>query len=196
MRIEDDGDRMKCWLNREEIKKLERTAARKGWEREIAIQLMGRCGFRVSEVPYPSDSKLRWSEEGECWFVEVLGKDTQGGRKLRDAWLPERVADDVHKYSRERDLSDSEAWVSASVPSIRRWVYEAAEAVQNETGNERWEYVSSHDLRRSWASHHLLEHDVDVRTMMAIGGWSDYSAIEPYLRKPTERRIGEAMIDN
>ncbi len=29
--------------------------------------------------------------------------------------------------------------------------------------------------------------------MMAIGGWSDYSAIEPYLTEPTETRIGEAM---
>lgn len=29
--------------------------------------------------------------------------------------------------------------------------------------------------------------------MMSIGGWSDYSAIEPYLAEPTEGRIGEAM---
>jgi hypothetical protein len=28
---------------------------------------------------------------------------------------------------------------------------------------------------------------------MAVGGWSDYSAIEPYLKEPTEGRIGEAM---
>jgi len=28
---------------------------------------------------------------------------------------------------------------------------------------------------------------------MSIGGWSDYSAIEPYLAAPTESRIGEAM---
>jgi len=29
--------------------------------------------------------------------------------------------------------------------------------------------------------------------MMSIGGWSDYSAIEPYLAEPTEARIGKAM---
>jgi hypothetical protein len=40
---------------------------------------------------------------------------------------------------------------------------------------------------------HLVERQVDVRTMMSIGGWSDYSAIEPYLAEPTEKRIGEAM---
>jgi site-specific recombinase XerD len=53
--------------------------------------------------------------------------------------------------------------------------------------------VSSHDLRRSWATYHLVERQVDVRTMMSIGGWSDYSAIEPYLAEPTEARIGESM---
>jgi site-specific recombinase XerD len=68
--------------------------------------------------------------------------------------------------------------------------------ITNETGNDRWKSVSSHDLRRSWAIYHLVERQVDVRTMMAIGGWSDYSAIEPYLTAPTERRIGEAMRSN
>lgn len=29
--------------------------------------------------------------------------------------------------------------------------------------------------------------------MMAIGGWSDYAAIEAYLAAPTEARIAEAM---
>ena len=29
--------------------------------------------------------------------------------------------------------------------------------------------------------------------MMAVGGWADYSAIEPCLKEPTEARIGEAM---
>jgi hypothetical protein len=29
--------------------------------------------------------------------------------------------------------------------------------------------------------------------MMSVGGWSDYSAIEAELTKPTESRIGEAF---
>lgn len=53
--------------------------------------------------------------------------------------------------------------------------------------------ASSYDLRRSLTTYHLIENEVDVRTLMSIGGWSDYYAIEPYLAKPTESRIGEAM---
>jgi hypothetical protein len=31
--------------------------------------------------------------------------------------------------------------------------------------------------------------------MMSIGGWSDYSAIEPYLGEATENKIGQSMAD-
>ncbi|WP_178915175.1 site-specific integrase [Natronomonas gomsonensis] len=194
VRLDDSDDVTKCWLSPDELDRLERTAGRDGWNREVAVQLMGRCGLRASEVSYPGDEHLRWSDDGDVWLFEVRGKNTKGGEpKLRDAWMPEDVADDVHKYSRERGLGASEAWVDASTPSVRRWVKEAAQMVAEEAGDERWSLVSSHDLRRSWATYHLVERQVDVRTMMSIGGWSDYSAIEPYLAEPTEARIGEAM---
>lgn len=195
VRVDDAGEVTKCWLNRDELRQLEEAAARSDWQREIALQLMGRCGFRVDEVNYPGDAELRWSEKGECWFVEVRGKNTRGGEpKVRDAWMPEEVESNVRRFSRERGRQTGEPWVAASKSSIRRWVKEAAASIATEaTQSERWQAVSSHDLRRSWATHHLVERQVDVRTMMAIGGWSDYSAIEPYLAEPTEGRIGAAM---
>lgn len=57
----------------------------------------------------------------------------------------------------------------------------------------RWTLVSSHDLRRSWATYHIVERGVDVRIMMSIGGWTDYAAIEPYLGEATEAKIGQTM---
>ena len=194
VRLDDSGDVTKCWLSPDELDRLERTAGRDGWAREVAVQLMGRCGLRASEVTYPADEHLRWSDDGDCWLVEVRGKNTSGGEpKIRDAWMPDPVADDIHKFSRERGLDASEVWVDASTPTVRRWVKEASEVVAEETDDERWLEVSSHDLRRSWATFHLVERQVDVRTMMSVGGWSDYSAIEPYLAEPTESRIGSAM---
>lgn len=194
VRVDDAGDITKCWLSPDELSTLERSAGKGGWEREIAVQLMGRCGLRASEVSYPGDDHLRYSEDGGAWLFEVRGKNTKGGdRKTRDAWMPDDVADDVHKYSRERQLDPSESWVDVSTPSIRRWVKEAAKAIAEDLDEPRWRSVSSHDLRRSWATYHLVERQVDVRTMMSIGGWSDYSAVEPYLAEPTEARIEEAM---
>ena len=195
VRMDDSGEVTKCWLNREELAHLEAAAARTDWQREIAVMLMGRCGLRVDEVNYPGDAELRWSEKGECWFVEIRGKNTRGGDpKVRDAWMPEEVEANVRRFSRERGRETGESWVQASKSSVRRWVKEAAEEVAQDAAQpERWRQVSSHDLRRSWATFHLVERQVDVRTMMAVGGWSDYSAVEPYLAEPTERRIGESM---
>lgn len=194
VRVDDAGDVTKCWLSPDELSVLERVAGDEGWEREVAVQLMGQCGLRASEVSYPGDDRLRYSEDGGVWLFEVRGKNTKGGdRKIRDAWMPDGVADDIHKYSRERGLSPAESWVDVSTPSVRRWVKEASHAVADDLNDPRWRSVSSHDLRRSWATYHLVERQVDVRTMMSIGGWSDYSAIEPYLAEPTEARIGDAM---
>lgn len=194
VRVDDTEDVTRCWLSSDELTLLERFAGEDGWEREIAVQLMGRCGLRASEVSYPGDDHLRYSEDGSVWLFEIRGKNTKGGnRKIRDAWMPDDLADDVHKYSREQGLSPSESWVNVSTPSIRRWVKEAAHRVADDLNSSRWRSVSSHDLRRSWATYHLVERQVDVRTMMSIGGWSDYSAIEPYLAEPTEKRIGEAI---
>ncbi len=45
--------------------------------------------------------------------------------------------------------------------------------------------VTSHDLRRAWANHLLVEENVSPRIVMRLGGWSSYDAIEPYLAAPT-----------
>ncbi|REA01259.1 site-specific integrase [Haloferax sp. Atlit-6N] len=193
---ETGGGTVKCWLSRDECDQLERAAGERDWQREIAIQLQTRCGLRSDEVPKVTLGDIRYSEEGECWLFTVAGKNTDGGDpKMRDAWMPEDVERNVSKYARERDLSDDDPLVSVSPSSVRRWVREAAQSVGETTENDRWGHVSSHDLRRSWATWHLVERPdpVDVRTMMAIGGWSSYSAIEPYLDAPTEARIGAAM---
>ena len=134
VRIDDSGSVTKCWLLQEELDDLERVALDVDCEREVAMQLMGRCGLRADEVSYPADRHLRWSEDGEVWLFEVRGKNTAGGEpKVRDAWMPEAVADDIHKYSRERGLAASEPWVSASTSTIRRWVREARQQLVEET---------------------------------------------------------------
>jgi integrase len=194
VRVDDADDVTKCWLDQDELARLEREAGRDDLMREVAVQLMGRCGLRAHEVPFPADKHLRWSDEAESWLFEVRGKNTAGGeRKRRDAWMPDRVAEDLNKYTRERDLGRTDPWVPRSTPTVRRWVDDAADAIADQLGEERWRDVTSHDLRRSWATYHLVEEGKDVRTMMSVGGWSDYQAIEPYLKEATEARIGEVM---
>ena len=197
VRIKDDsGTHTKCLLDpfTEEGGQLEVAARNVDWEREIAIQLMLQCGLRADEVGYPTSEELRWSSGGDCWLLEVQGKNTKGGsQKTRDVWVPEAVAENIQRFVSERDRDNTEPIVSVATSSVRRWVRETAELLADNGEGDRWRSVSSHDLRRSWATYHIVERGVDVRTMMSIGGWSDYSAIEPYLGEATEAKIGRSM---
>jgi len=80
VRMDDAGSETKCWLSRDELDELELIAGASDWEREIAVQLMGRCGLRASKVSYPADEDLRWSDDGEIWLFEALGHGVAIGR--------------------------------------------------------------------------------------------------------------------
>jgi len=195
MQIDDSGDEVKVWLSYpNEVDQLARKAREVDWKRRIAILLMGKVGLRASSVPTGKPQGLTYNDDGEYWQLAVKGKNTKGGEKAtRDAYVPDEVKRELMNYAKERDISPSEPFVDVSTDSVRRWVREAARDLTEDTGNDRWNFVSSHDLRRSWATHHLVEKDVGVRVMMEIGGWSSYAAIEPYLAKPTPSKIGAEM---
>jgi integrase len=72
-------------------------------------------------------------------------------------------------------------------------VERAAAAAAEETGDDDYRKVSTHDLRRCWANHLLVEEGVSPRIVMALGGWSSYDAIEPYLAASTEENINREM---
>lgn len=192
VRIDDSGKRTKCWLDFQEIDELAEVAREIDLQRAAAIWLMGYVGCRASGVPSATPNGVSYVEDGDYWAAEITGKNTEGtGKKTRDAYLPNSIKDKLDIYA--DGLSDDQPYVDVSTSSIRRWVSEAADEMYERTGNERWLEVSSHDLRRSWATHCLVEQDIPVRIMMEVGGWSSYESIEPYLTKPTPEKIGSEM---
>ena len=195
MQIDDSRSDTKVWLSfPDEVDQLARKAREVDWKRRIAVLLMGKVGLRASGVPTAKPQGLTYNDEGDYWQLTVKGKNTKGGDKAtRDAFVPDEVKRELTNYAKERDISPSEPFVDVSTDSVRRWVREAATELAESTGEERWNDVSSHDLRRSWANHHLVEEEVNPRVMMSIGGWSSYNAIEPYLTKPSSSKIGSEM---
>jgi integrase len=120
------------------------------------------------------------------------GKNTKGGEgKARDTWLPDEVESLIYRYS--RDLQNRDSVVDKSKRTVQRWVTSIAEELSEETGDEDWKHISSHDLRRYWANKLLVEERINVRVVMSLGGWNDYQAIKPYLNRPTEAVIVEEM---
>ncbi|WP_160134183.1 site-specific integrase [Halococcus salsus] len=205
--IDDSSSQTKVWLNYpDDINALADEARESDWSRRVAVLLMGRVGLRVSGVLSATPAGLSYNDDGDYWELRVRGKNTKGGEKTtRQAYVPKDVQRELNNYAKERDIALSEPYVDVSVDSIRRWVREAASNLAPSEGKESssrehddnhpeyWEHVSSHDLRRAWANHYLVEEEVSARVMMSIGGWSSYDAIEPYLTEPTSSTIGEEL---
>ncbi|TKX87061.1 site-specific integrase [Halorubrum sp. SS5] len=205
MRIDDSGGRVKVWMNESEADDLHRTLDKRGWERGIAGLLMLRVGLRSEETTTVTPGDIERAIDGESWLIEVQGKNTKGGEKTtRKAWLPDDVERELFRFAQERDIADDEPYLPVTPRTVQSWITNdhgpndeglgAADVLaRDEDKPDDWEHVSSHDLRRHWAHHHLVEEKVPVRVMMAIGGWSSYSAIEPYLTEPSEKVIIETM---
>jgi len=68
---------------------------------------------------------------------------------------------------------------------VQKRVTVTAGQVAEETGNDDWEKVSSHDLRRYFAQTLLVRRNMNPRVVMDVGGWGSFEALKPYLDAPT-----------
>jgi len=201
MRTQRNKDKTwNVWMSRDEYRELPRQA-RHG-EAEVALRLMGDCGLRVGEVPSVKFGDISRRPDGRHYKLAVTeGKDTTGehaGGKYRETWLPIDLEARINRIRQntpaEKD-GDTDAIIDRSKRTVQKWVEEAAEAASEETGDADYRKVSTHDLRRCWANHLLVEENLSPRIVMALGGWSSYDAIEPYLAAPTEENITRSMSD-
>jgi integrase len=114
------------------------------------------------------------------------GKDTTAsGGKPRDAYLPRSVERDLHRYQRAEEIGDDDTYIDVSPRHLQRIVKNTAKQTADRTGDDDFQKVSSHDLRRYFAHTCLVEKRINPRVVMEIGGWEDYAALEPYLNKPS-----------
>lgn len=110
-----------------------------------------------------------------------------------ETWLPVDVEATINRYVQSEEIARDEPLVDVTKRTVQNWVANGAERAGRETEDPDYERVSTHDLRRCWANHLLVEEHVSPRIVMALGGWSSYDAIEPYLAAPTEQNIIEQM---
>ncbi|MFC6863287.1 tyrosine-type recombinase/integrase [Halomicroarcula sp. GCM10025817] len=183
------------WMSRDEYRELPR--ATDTFQQEIALRLMGDCGLRVAEVLDVTPAHISRRSDGQHFELEVVaGKDTTGeyrGGKHRETWLPREFEAQINRYQQEKAIADQAPLVDRAKRTVQDWVDRAADRAAENTGDSDYRRVSSHDLRRCWANHLLVEENVSPRIVMALGGWSSYDAIEPYLAAPTESNINRSM---
>jgi integrase len=66
-------------------------------------------------------------------------------------------------------------------PDPRRWITDADDERADETGEDRWRFLSFHDLRHIWAGS-LANGDVDEQVTPFRGGWADLETFLEHYR--------------
>ncbi len=177
----------------DELEQLRRAAA--SHRDDLVIQLGGYVGLRAFEIPQIRPKHVKRTEDGEHYRIRVPeGKDTTGnGGKPRDAYLPADVERDLHRYQTAEEIGPAEPVVDLSESGVRDVVKRTAERAAEQTGDEDFRHVSSHDLRRRFAQRLLVDEQMNPRVVMQVGGWDSFQAIEPYLNAPTPDVVNQAF---
>jgi integrase len=195
MRLEATSkpDQYHVWMTDDELEDLRRAAG--SHRDDLVIQLGSYVGLRAFEIPQIRPKHVKRTDDGDHYRLRVPeGKDTTGnGGKPRDAYLPKSVEGDIHRYQTAEDVGRDEPLVDLSERGIRAIVKRTAERAAEQTADDDFRHVSSHDLRRRFAQRLLVDEQVNPRVVMQVGGWDSFQAIEPYLNAPTPDVVNEAF---
>ncbi|MEQ1571061.1 MAG: site-specific tyrosine recombinase XerD [Myxococcota bacterium] len=141
------------------------------------IELMYATGLRVSELV----SLPRKAVDAEIGVLRIRGK----GDKDRLVPLGDVAFDRMVRYLREdRPLHDpagvrAEVFLSRRGRAMSRQNFWQRLKVYGVACGIRWEQVTPHVLRHSFATH-LLEHGADLRSLQAMLGHSDLGTTQIY----------------
>lgn len=166
LRPHEEEDGKKVWLSEDDVEKLEQTAA--DTEQQIAFGLGARCGLRSAEILDVAPQHVVDTDAG--WMLRVWeGK----GDKFRETPIPSDLAIRIQTIGDTREAALDEPVLSiSSTRSLRRWLQNAREELADREDERGWHYLSTHDLRRTWATA-LADAEVDPLLVLDWGGWED-----------------------
>ncbi|MFW5950260.1 MAG: tyrosine-type recombinase/integrase [archaeon] len=166
----DAGKRV--WLSRDELELFLDHVD--GNERQIALGLAARSGLRTDEIVEVTPADI---VTGPADFMARVWEGK--GDKYRETPLPGELA--IRIDATTEDAPDDDPLVDRPTRTLRRWTKAIAKECEDVTGDAGWQYLSPHDLRRSWAQA-LLDAGVEPALVMHWGGWENWKTFrEHYL---------------
>ena len=161
----DQNTETRVWLTDDEVEQITEMYPA-GRERWIALQLLGRGGFKIEEVLRIKRKHVILEGDQPC--IQISGAGFH--RNLRQCPIPVSLAYAIKG-------NESGRLVTVSTRTVRRWVKRAGSKLADQTGKENWELVTPLDLRRSWADI-LLTDGIPAPVVMQWGGWSGFEAFQ------------------
>jgi integrase len=169
---ERDGKRV--WLSEKEVQLLIEHVDSGHTEAEFAVRLMARSGLRRQEVTGDDDSHgVRFADLVETDTGDVCRVWEGKGDKYREPPAPDGLRREARIYRQSVGREPDKELVDADASTLYDWVKRARQRCRSQTGDEGWQFVGPHDLRRSWGVR-LLESGVLPSVVMEFGGWQDW----------------------
>ncbi len=191
LREHDERSDMKVWLSENEAERF--LAAAENTEQRIAFGLGVRCGLRSGEWLDVTPRDVVDTDAGTMLRVWE-GK----GDKFRETPMPQELATMIRTASDYGDGDADEPIISVtSTRTLRRWVGRAGEQLAEETGDTGWRELSTHDLRRTWATS-LADAEVDPLLALDWGGWEDLETFLEHYKgaySPAAQRRARGKVD-
>ncbi|MGB9987328.1 tyrosine-type recombinase/integrase [Salarchaeum japonicum] len=175
LQAHDSRDDMKVWLSEDEVDDLLDAADTQ--QQRIALALGARCGLRSHEVLDVAPEHVVDTEAGAMLRV-WHGK----GDKFRETPIPRDLYTTIRTLDEFRDADSSDPLLDITTTrTLRRWVERAAGELAGEIEEPGWNYLTFHDLRRTWATA-LKSAEVDSLLVCDWGGWDDLETFLEHYR--------------
>jgi len=171
----DDQDGMKAWLSEQEVQQL--LDQFEDTEERIAVSLAVRCGLRSAEVLDIAPDHVVDTDAGTMLRVWESAKTGE----YRETPIPPNLATTIRTAGDMREQPTDAPLVDATTRTLRRWMEGATSDLLDETGDDGWQFVGMHDLRRTWATS-LRSADVDAMVVCDWGGWDDLQTFLDHYR--------------
>lgn len=166
----ENQDGFRVWLDQDEVTQL--LAAAEGQSEELAFTLGVRSGLRCEEIVSVEASHVVDTSAGP----RIRVWDSKG-KEYRETPTTEGVRSTAQTYA---ELKGDDAKL---VDHSKRWVQRHLDRVTDELADddEMWQYVTPHDLRRTWATA-LAGIGIDPLLVCDWGGWSDLETFLEHYR--------------
>ncbi len=172
-----DDDGYRCWLSPTEQDHLVEQFNEEP-RKQLAVELM-LDGLRSEEVPRVATRDFRRldHDDKEAYKLRV--------RTGKTGWRACPVSNDTRQKAvmlkNARGLTKEDPLVDVAPRTVQRWIAGgngttgAAELLAEQTGNDDWNHVTAHDLRRTWATttYYSLSAPYSLELIMQWGGWED-----------------------
>lgn len=170
----DEKAGRRCWLSRTEQATLLDHYRDEHPRRYLALAL-ALHGLRSDEVVRVEKRHFRLLQDTESEQYKLVIPDGKTGK--RETPIETDIKRHAFMLASAAGINQDEPLLGVSKRTLRDWIAAAREQLADETGNDVWNDVGMHDLRRTWATdtfYTLAFEGVPIaeELTMGWGGWA------------------------